>query len=327
MHILTLPTPFPVGPVNTYLLGGDPLTLVDCGPKSPEALTALESGLAAHGKRIEDIRQLVLTHHHADHVGLTNTIVERSGAVVLAHPYNIPYLANYEAERLRHLPFYDQIWTEGGVPQAIIAEMEKSGSGMAQWHEPVAITCAVDEGGTITMDGAEWRVYHTPGHSGGLICLLNPQTRELLSNDHLLLDITSNPVMEPPPLGGAAGPRPKRLVEYIHHMQRMADLNPVIAYTGHGDPIRDVPGLVQKRIAFHRRRAEKIYAALDGQALTLWELVQPIFPKLTRGLDYFLAHSEIMGHLDILVDEGKVEAVRDGALVRWRVAAGPAVAH
>jgi len=323
MHPLcvTLPTPFPVGPVNTYLLDGDPLTLIDCGPKHPDALDVLESGLDAHGKCIEDIRQLVLTHHHVDHVGLAKTIVERSGATVVTHPYNIPYLADYESERLRHLPFYDQVWAEGGVPENIIAEMDKSGRGISRWLDPVTVTCTVDEGDTITMGGAEWRVYHTPGHAGGLICLYNEPTRELIANDHLLRDISSNPVMEPPPVGGAAGPRPKRLVEYIHHMQRVADLHPVIAYPGHGDPIHAVPALVRKRIAFHRRRADKIYAAIDGNALTLWELVQPIFPKLTHGMDFFLAHSEIMGHLDILVDEARVEAVKDGRLIRWQAKA------
>src|SRR2546430_14201197 len=47
LHRLELPTPFPVGPVNAYLLRGDPLTLVDTGPKTVEAQTALERGVAA----------------------------------------------------------------------------------------------------------------------------------------------------------------------------------------------------------------------------------------------------------------------------------------
>src|SRR5439155_8534928 len=45
LHRMELPTPFPVGPVNAYLLRGDPLTLVDTGPKTVEAQTALERGV------------------------------------------------------------------------------------------------------------------------------------------------------------------------------------------------------------------------------------------------------------------------------------------
>jgi glyoxylase-like metal-dependent hydrolase (beta-lactamase superfamily II) len=337
---ITLPTPFPIGPVNVYLLEGDPLTLIDCGPKNPDSLKALESGLLERGLRLEDIRRLVLTHHHVDHVGLARTIVDRSGAAVLTHPYNLPYLADYEAERARSLPFYAEIWTESGVPAEIVDLMRQAGEGISRWLDPVPAAVTIDEGQVVGLGGADWRVYHTPGHAGGLVCLLNPETKELIANDHLLRDISSNPVLEPPPTGpavmaghgragtmedpptGSAGaPRPKRLVEYLHHMRRVADLHPAVAYTGHGETVHDVAALVGKRLAFHRRRADKIYDSLQGRSLTLWELTGPLFgERLKRGMDYFLAHSEVLGHLDILLDEGKVQAVREGALVRWRVA-------
>jgi len=80
-----------------------------------------------------------------------------------------------------------------------------------------------------------------------------------------------------------------------------------------------VPALVRKRAAFHRRRADKIYGVLCAGPFTLWELTRPIFPKLSHGMDYFLALSEILGHLDILVDEGRVAASEDGTVVRWKV--------
>ena len=318
MHLIPLPTGFPVGPVNVYLLEGEPLTLIDCGPKRPETLAALEAGLAQHNVRIEDIRQLILTHHHVDHVGLAKTIVERSGASVISHPFNIPYLADYEAERLRQLPFYTKIWTEAGTPPEIVTAMAQSNEGITRWLDPVTVSQTIDEGDLITMGGAEWQVYHTPGHAGGLVCFFNPQTKELIANDHLLRDISSNPVLEPPPTGGAVGPRPKRLVEYTYHMQRMADLQPSVAYPGHGEIVEDVAALVRKRLAFHRRRADKIHTILTDQALTLWELTRPMFPKLTRGMDFFLAHSEILGHLDILVEEGRAEAVLTNGLLRWK---------
>jgi glyoxylase-like metal-dependent hydrolase (beta-lactamase superfamily II) len=319
IFLIPIPTPFPVGPVNVYLLKEDPLTLIDAGPKHAASLTALENGLAQHGVRIEDIKRLILTHHHVDHVGLAQTIVQRSGASVITHPYNIPYLEDYEAERVRQLPFYAEIWSQAGTPSDIVESMRRSGEGMSRWLEPVTATHTIDEGDKVNMGGVEWTVYHTPGHAGGLVCFHNPITNELIANDHLLRDISSNPILEPPPTGGVANPRPKRLVEYIVHMQRMAALNPAIAYPGHGEPVDDVPALVRKRLAFHRRRADRIFAALAERPLTLWELTAPMFPKLTRGIDFFLAHSEVLGHIDILVDEGKVVAVEDGELIRWTV--------
>ena len=85
LHRLELPTPFPVGPVNAYLLRGDPLTLVDTGPKTVEAQTALERGVAAAGARLKDIRRILLTHGHTDHAGNAAWVAQRSGAPVHVH--------------------------------------------------------------------------------------------------------------------------------------------------------------------------------------------------------------------------------------------------
>ncbi|MBI3763348.1 MAG: MBL fold metallo-hydrolase [Chloroflexi bacterium] len=315
LHLLSLPTPFPVGAVNVYLAEGDPLTLIDAGPKDEPARAALEDGLAAHGHRVEDIRRIVLTHHHVDHIGLAAEIVARSGAEVLTHPYNLPWLEDYVGARIRNAPFYNQIWDEGGVPEQIVEMMARASEGVAQWLDPLTGANTIDEGDTLAFADREWRVHHTPGHAGGLICLWEPLSRTLLSNDHLLRDISSNPVMEPPV---GQGPRPKRLVEYLREMRRMAGLDPAIALPGHGEAIHDVPGLVRKRIAFHRRRAEKILATLDGERLTLWELTRPLFPRLSTGMDFFLALSEIQGHLDLLAESGEVEPTGADGLLRWK---------
>ena len=65
---IPIPTPY-VGSVNVWLLRGDPLTLVDTGPANDRALSALERGLREHGVRLDDVEQVLATHHHLDHVG------------------------------------------------------------------------------------------------------------------------------------------------------------------------------------------------------------------------------------------------------------------
>ena len=325
LHLIPLPTPFPVGPVNVYLAEGDPLTLIDTGPKDDATRAALEAGLTHYGYRIEDLRRVILTHHHVDHVGLTAEIVARSGAEVLTHPLTQPWLTDPMGERERHRPFFQKIWDEGGVPAEIVRAMAAAGEGLTRWADPVTSPIqTIDEGDPLSLAGETWRVYHTPGHAGGLICLWEPTSRTLLANDHLIRDISSNPTLEPPPLTpaptdrcGVQGPRPKRLVEYLRHMQRMAALKPAIALPGHGEVVEDVAELVRQRLAFHQRRARKILETLNGRSRTLWELTQPLFPWLKRGVDFFLALSEVLGHLDVLEGDGAVRPEREGERVKW----------
>ena len=154
---------------------------------------------------------------------------------------------------------------------------------------------------------------HTPGHAAGLVCLYEPQSRTLLSSDHLLADISSNPVVEPPPPGETE--RLRSLVLYRASLQRVADLGSAQALPSHGPVIGDVRGLVERRLAFHERRAGRVLAALREGARTTWDVTQTLFPDRSP-MDTFLAVSEIIGHLDLLEMEGRIE-VRDKDGIRY----------
>ena len=71
---LRIPTPFPVGRVNCYLIEDEPLTLVDTGPNSGKALDELERQLDDLGHAIEDLELMIITHQHIDHLGLVEII-------------------------------------------------------------------------------------------------------------------------------------------------------------------------------------------------------------------------------------------------------------
>ncbi|MFB9806368.1 MBL fold metallo-hydrolase [Haladaptatus pallidirubidus] len=79
---LSIPTPFQIGPVNAYLSGR---TLVDPGPGSEEAWTALLEGLEANGVGSSEIEQVLITHPHPDHFGLANRLRESGARIVASH--------------------------------------------------------------------------------------------------------------------------------------------------------------------------------------------------------------------------------------------------
>ncbi len=316
LHVLPLPTPFPVGPVNVFLAEGEPLTLIDAGPKYEPSRRALEAGLARHGYRIEDLQQIILTHHHVDHLGLTAEVVRRSHAKVFTHAFNLPWLEDFAKRFDRDADYYERFYEENGVPQSIISAIDLVRKNVSLFVDPFQGRANVfAEGDTIVFANKNWQVFHTPGHAGGLICLWEKESRTLLCNDHLLRDVSSNAIMEPP--NSHDQPRPKRLVEYLHHLHRMAELNPQLALPGHGDVISNFRGLVRERVAFHHLRAQTIVELLSKRALTLWELTQAMFPALSNGIDWFLGLSEVQGHLDWLEQEEKIKMIQNRFL-QWQ---------
>jgi glyoxylase-like metal-dependent hydrolase (beta-lactamase superfamily II) len=317
LHAIELPTPFPVGPVTVYLADapGEPLTLIDTGPCTPETHAALEAALERLGHGIGDLERILVTHAHVDHFGLAADLVDVSGAQVWTHPWNNATLGDYDADRERRVVFYGELMRQAAVPAEILAVVGRATQGIHHYASPVVVSGALEEGDMLRLAGRDWQVLHTPGHAVGLICLYCPACRTLLSSDHLLADISSNPLIEPPPPGQVE--RPRSLALYRASLQRVAALDVERALPCHGPVIHDVSGLVAERLAFHEWRMARVLDVLRNGARTTWAVTHALFPDRTP-LDTFLAVSEVIGHLDLLEMEGWIKAEMVDGVVHWR---------
>jgi len=316
LQTVTIPTPFPIGPINCYLAQGSELTLIDAGPKDPETLDALRAALFARGLAFKDIRRVVVTHAHVDHFGLAAQIVAESGAQVWSHSRNRWWLTDFEREWERRYDFYHDAFARGGAP---IEYADKVIAGMRRLTQYAASIppdhfVPLEDGDTVTLSSTPWRVVFAPGHASGLICLYDPISGALISSDHLLRDVTSNPVMEPPMHGETE--RPRALVEYLASMEKTAQLTVRVALPAHREPIYDVRALVDAQIAFHRSRLDHIERQLECCAQTPYEICNILFPNL-KSFDTFLGLSEVIGHLDILESEGRVRLDTHDGLWRY----------
>ena len=217
------------------------------------------------------------------------------------------------------MEFYLSLMRQAGIPADVMAQIERMRQGYGQFAEAVQpdATFPLRDGVSVRLGDDEWQVLHTPGHTGGLICLYQPQRGLLLSSDHLLRDVSSNPIVEPPQREGE--PRPRRLLDYVTQLQRVAELPLRLALPGHGPFISDVPGLVAERLSFHEQRSQQVLTVLQEQPHTVYEVSLALFPSLDP-INRFLAVSEIIGHLDLLQEQGQVstEEREEGWL--WRVA-------
>ena len=322
VHRIPLPTPFQVGDVNTYLLRGSPLTLVDAGPLMEEAEVRLEAGLTALGVAVEDLELLVLTHQHDDHVGLAAELARRSGAEVAGTARLAAYLADLDASLEADDDYAVALMRRHGVTPGTIATLGEVSRAYRRFAgEAVTVGRILEEGGELEGGGRRWRVAERPGHSPTDTVLAGDGL--LLAGDHLLEKISSNPIAhwpvgEPDPVAIAASPdRPRTLLTYLASLEATAaaDRGELIL-PGHGDPFTGAADLVRKRAGMSERRASKILRAVDG-ARTAAEVGRDLWRHVPVTQAY-LVLSEVLGHLDLLEARGRVaqEAGEDG-VVRW----------
>ena len=132
-HCLPIPTPFAVGRVNCYLIEDDPLTLVDTGPNSGKALDELERALAEHGRRVEDLGRIVITHQHIDHLGLVDILARRSGAEVCALDLLAPVIEHFSEEAERDDELAEALMLRHGIPRDVVSALRSVSRSFRAW--------------------------------------------------------------------------------------------------------------------------------------------------------------------------------------------------
>jgi glyoxylase-like metal-dependent hydrolase (beta-lactamase superfamily II) len=316
IHRLSLPTPFLIGRVNLYLIEDEPLTLVDAGPNSGTALDALEQALAGHGVTIEDLGLILLTHQHMDHVGLLEIISRRSGAEVAAFAPLQRWLADYEASASGDDEYAQAVMRRHGVPEDLTAVLGVVAAAFRPYGSSGALTRPLLDGDRLRLRDRTLEVMHRPGHSPSDIVFWDEARRILIAGDHLLAHISSNPVVHRPLSGDTDGPRPTPLIDYIASMRATAELPAAFVLGGHGEPVRAHAELVAERLRLHERRARKIVRMLRPSPLTAHQVAVRMWGNVAVT-QAFLTVSEVLGHLDLLLAEGRVAELDDGAVIRF----------
>src|SRR3954468_18734190 len=156
---IVIPLPLAdIGSVNAWPLPGDPVTLIDTGPRDGGALSALEAGLRREGLRVEDIELLLATHHHLDHVGLAATVQRRSGPAVAVLDRTADYAAHYAAEVEQDRRFARALMTHHGVPAQTIADAEDFWDYIRDTTEAFVADVRLADGDRVRAGGRTLRV-------------------------------------------------------------------------------------------------------------------------------------------------------------------------
>lgn len=155
--------------INTFVFieSDGSVSLVDCGLKN--APGSIVRGLSAIGKHPHDVRRIVLTHAHDDHMG---------GAAEMISAAGLKGAAMHEADakfvRAGTLPTRDRSTTWGRLFTRLPDRA----------YAPFVVSEVLTDGQVIDVAGG-LRVIHTPGHTPGHISLLHESTRVLITGDSI----------------------------------------------------------------------------------------------------------------------------------------------
>jgi glyoxylase-like metal-dependent hydrolase (beta-lactamase superfamily II) len=316
---LAIPTPFAVGRVNCYLIDDDPLTLVDTGPNSGKALDELDIALREHGRRIDDLERIVITHQHLDHMGLVGILARRSQAEVVTLDLLAPVIEEFGAYAERDDELAESLMLRHGIPRDVVIALRSMSRAYRAWGGSAPVDRRLADGEGLEFAGRTLQALHRPGHSPSDTVFWDAERQQLIGGDHLIGHISSNPLIARP-LGGKSGEpgggRPRALMTYMRSLRETRAMPIETVLPGHGDPVTDHVKLIDERFALHERRAAKIAGLIADKPMSAYEIAQSLWGNVAVTQAY-LTLSEVLGHVDLLLDRDEIRETEVGGVIRY----------
>ncbi len=143
---------------NIYLIIDEVITLIDAG--TGMNFETVKRNLSKFNLTANDVKLIINTHCHYDHVGGDRDFIEASGCKVAIH--------ELEAELLR----------KGNRVITLVG-------GFGKRLEPIEVARELHDGDWVKLGELTLKVLYTPGHTQGSISLYEPERKILFSGDTL----------------------------------------------------------------------------------------------------------------------------------------------
>lgn len=313
-----VPLPLPgdaLKAVNVYLVEeGDGYTLIDSGWDSPSSWQSLTDGLRRAGADVRQVRRVLVTHLHHDHLGQATAISRATGAQVWlgagerrGHEAVRHDLAGAIKSQAEHLE-------RAGAAELAELARTRITAPVLDWDPPQHWTFDDEQVGRL-------RAIHTPGHTQGHTSFFDATRGVLFPGDHVLPHITPSIGFEPYPTHTA-------LADFLHSLAKVRALPAQLVLPAHGPVFTDLPARVDELLAHHENRLAQCVGAISAAGSTAldvatrlpWTRRERAFTEL--GLfNRTLAIWETLAHLQLLSSRGTVLMTYDDGAWRFRLAA------
>jgi glyoxylase-like metal-dependent hydrolase (beta-lactamase superfamily II) len=316
----SLPVPIPHNPlryvsVYAFALTGGGIGLIDAGWDSEPGWHALTTGLAALGGSVADVRGVLVTHLHFDHLGMAGRIREASGAWIAMHEADVVDVQRLtgKAAAAAAADEVDFLVRLGAEPDEARADAADAGA-MEPFLRMATADRLLEDGELAEFPGWQLRALHTPGHTAGHLCFLEERTDRLFSGDHVLPRISPNISTT---ADGAADP----LRSYLSSLAAVRDLDPTEVLPAHEWRFTGLAHRVDELRAHHEHRLDELLRALRTHPdSTPWELAAQLtwsrpWSSYRRRMRIF-AVTETDAHLRLLHSRGLAEAT-GGPVPTW----------
>jgi glyoxylase-like metal-dependent hydrolase (beta-lactamase superfamily II) len=304
--------------VNIYIIRlDDGYISIDTGWDSPPAVKSLEAQLAEIGAGLSDIKEIIITHCHIDHLGMIARLKKLNNAKIYIHEKELDLIKIRFSGGDNFLPLTDQFLKIHGVPDSELPPPEV--------QLPIPENLAATKPDVLLKGGEEilagpytLKVITTPGHTPGHIGLYEPSKKFFFSGDMLLPTIATNAAIHVQHIQNP-------LQQYLDTLVKLQKMDIQTVLPGHEYIFSNPKPRIEELFIHHKQKADEIYRAFeDGLPKTAYDVSRILSwsprNKTTTwnnlsGWDKRFAVLQSIAHLEAMVGTGKLTRFsKDGKL-------------
>ena len=317
-NIYRLPIPLPGNPLkelNAYLIKGkDRNLLIDTGFRQEACRRALFSELAELGLRPGEV-DVLATHLHADHTGLTPDVAGEKGTVYISRPD--ARIFDPKEDKTVYWKGVERSFMNEGFPEDLVIRIWDSNPAHSMSPPNNVPHVCLEDGDVLEAGGYRLRCLLMPGHTLGQMCFWMEEQGAMFLGDHVLFDITPNITSWnyfPDPLGA-----------YLESLKKIRAYDVALPLPGHRGR-GDLKARVDQLLEHHRRRlAEALQVVKAHPGLTAYDIAGHMTWKIRSNswedfpiTQKWFAVGECISHLERLMAEGAVERKVEGGVARYQ---------
>ena len=298
---LSIPIPA-LKTINSYIIEfNNELLLIDTGMPIKQNITSIINAINSLGFKVSDLKHIVATHLHIDHIGAAFKLKEFSNANVYLHKGEKEFINKLSSSFNKDEDLFTRLFKHLNTPKDIIEVIRRDFYAYRYLYAYTALSINRE-----VMD--QEKIYdnliviETPGHSPHHICLYYPSKRILFTGDHILPTITPNiraPLNSSDPLW-----------EYIQSLNKILKLNVDFYLPGHGELSKRLSERIRELKIHHLNRLTEIMEIINGDYKSVFEVASRVnwdvkipwseFPPI----QIFFALTETYAHIVYLLKRG-----------------------
>ncbi len=297
VHGLRMPLPYALAEINLWLLEDEQgHWMIDSGLHAPESLR-LWRQLHETDRRVAEVSQLLIGHHHPDHIGLGAWLSEQfHWPVAMSAP---ALTAAQQTQRLMGREGMDAAvdFYAGLGAETAYQALQQLGA-LYQRGVPALPTPQqwLADGQILTIGAHAWRVLEDPGHAPGHLSLYCAELKLLIAGDLVLPHISANVGLWPDQ------PDTDPLADYLASLDRLAELPPeTLVLPSHGQPYVGLHRRIEALRDLHLQRVAQL-AALSQ--VTEQQALARLFPQAQQPVDRLFALAELLAYGRYLEQRG-----------------------